>query len=152
MDLVTLVLVCAPFVSSDTMMAIMSQESGGNPWAIGVNSRDKFTRPTSYLEAVNESKRLIGKGASIDMGLMQINSKNLPKLGLTVEQVFDPCTNVYAGGVILTRNYVMATKSFGHSQAALEAALSAYNTGNFHNGFKNGYVKNVLGHAAKQAK
>jgi type IV secretion system protein VirB1 len=144
MDLLTLVLVCAPFVSSNTMMAVMQHESGGNAWAIGVNGKHRFQKPDSYQAAVSEARRLIAAGASIDMGLMQINSKTMVGLGLTVEQTFDPCTNVYAGGVVLTRNYVRASKQYGNQQAALQAALSAYNTGDFQKGITNGYVGFVL--------
>ena len=148
MDLITLVMVCAPFVSSNTMMAVIQQESGGNPWTIGVNGRQRFQKPRNYLEAIIESKRLIANGANIDIGLMQINSNTMVKLGLTVEQTLDPCTNVYAGGIVLTRNYVQAASSYGYNQVALQAALSAYNTGDFKKGFKNGYVSSVLKHAS----
>lgn len=148
MDLITLVLVCAPFVSNNTMLAVIQQESQGNPWAIGVNGGQRYQKANNYAVAVAESKRLIASGANIDMGLMQINSRTMVNLGLTVEQAFDPCTNVYAGGVVLTRNYVQAAKSYGDDQAALRAALSAYNTGNFQKGLKNGYVSNVLKHAS----
>lgn len=140
---------CAPFVAPETMAAVIHIESRGNPWAIGVNSRQKFNKATNYNEAVAESKRLISIGANIDMGLMQINSKTMKNLGLTVEQVFDPCTNIYAGGTVLIRNYSAASKKMGNSQAALHAALSAYNTGNFRNGFENGYVNKVVTFALK---
>ncbi len=144
MDLLTLVLVCAPFVSSNTMMAVMTHESAGNPWAIGVNGNHRFRKPDSYQSAVSEARRLIAAGANIDMGLMQINSRTMVNLGLTVEQVFDPCSNVYAGGVVLTRNYVRASSQYPSQQAALQAALSAYNTGDFERGVRNGYVGFVL--------
>jgi type IV secretion system protein VirB1 len=147
MDLLTLVLACAPFVSSNTMMAVLTHESAGNPLALGVNGNHRFRKPDSYQSAVSEARRLIAAGASIDMGLMQINSRTMVNLGLTVEQIFDPCSNVYAGGVVLTRNYVKATGQFGDPQSALLAALSAYNTGNFHSGFNNGYVRLVLNQA-----
>jgi len=149
MDLLALVLACAPFVSSNTMMAIMKQESGGNSWAIGVNGNHRFIKPDNYQLAVSEARRLIAAGASIDMGLMQINSKTMVGLGLTVEQLFDPCTNVYAGGVVLTRNYVKASGQFNDPQSALLAAISAYNTGNFRSGLKNGYVRQVVAHAQR---
>ena len=144
MDLLSLVLACAPFVSSNTMLPIIKHESGGNPWAIGVNGSHRFQKPDSYQKAVSEARRLIAAGASIDMGLTQINSKTMVGLGLTVEQTFDPCINVYAGGVVLTRNYVQASKKFNTEQAALQAALSAYNTGDFQRGVRNGYVDRVL--------
>ncbi len=149
MDLLTLVMVCAPFVSSNTMMAVLQHESAGNPWALGVNGSQRFEKPQSYKAAVSEAKRLIAKGASIDMGLMQINNRTMVNLGLTVEQTFDPCTNVYAGGVVLTRNYVKAAEKFSDQQVALRAALSAYNTGDFHKGLKNGYVRLVLNQALR---
>jgi type IV secretion system protein VirB1 len=149
MDLLTLVLMCAPFVSSNTMMAIMAQESAGNPWALGVNGNHRFKKPDSCQTAVTEARRLLAAGANIDMGLMQINNRTMVNLGLTVEQVFDPCSNVYAGGVVLTRNYVKASEQFGDPQSALQAAISAYNTGNFHSGFKNGYVRLVLNQAQR---
>jgi type IV secretion system protein VirB1 len=63
----------------------------------------------------------VGRGDSVDMGLVQINSKNLPALGLTVEQVFDPCTNMAAGAHILATGYQKA--------GSLGGALSIYNTG-----------------------
>lgn len=148
MNLLTLVMVCAPFVSSNTMMAIIGHESRGNPWALGVKGYS-FQKPVDYSTAVNEAKRLIAKGASVDMGLMQVNSRTMVNLGLTVEQVYDPCSNVYAGGVVLTRNYVKASEQFSDPQSALQAALSAYNTGNFRSGFKNGYVRLVLNQAQR---
>ncbi|RDU98752.1 conjugal transfer protein [Trinickia dinghuensis] len=144
MDLITLVMACAPFVSANTMLAVIHQESRGNPWAINVNGSQRYRKASSYEEAVAESKRLIASGANIDMGLMQINSKTMSSLGLTVERVFDPCTNVYAGGTVLTRNYVQAARTLPSDQAALLAALSAYNTGNYSRGLKNGYVSGVV--------
>jgi len=144
MDLITLVMACAPFVASNTMLAMIDLESRGNPWAINVNGGHRFRKANSYDEAVTESKRLIANGANIDMGLMQINSKTMVGLGLTVEQVFDPCTNVYSGGTVLTRNFVQAAKTHPNEQAALQAAISAYNTGNYSRGFKNGYVNSVV--------
>ncbi|MEE5177094.1 lytic transglycosylase domain-containing protein [Pseudomonas alliivorans] len=144
MDLLSLVLACAPFVSSGTMLPLIKHESGGNYWALGVNGQHRFKKPDSYETAVNEARRLIAAGASIDMGLAQINNKTMVRLGLTVEQIYDPCINVYAGGVVLTRNYVLASKKYADSQSALQAALSAYNTGDFKRGVSNGYVGFVL--------
>ena len=144
MDLVTLIMACVPFVSTNTMLAVIHEESRGNPWAINVNGKQRFRKPTSYEEAVFESKRLIAAGASIDMGLTQINSATMVSLGLTVEQVFDPCTNVYAGGTVLTRNYVQASRKEQNQQTALQMAFSAYNTGSYSRGFRNGYVNRIV--------
>jgi type IV secretion system protein VirB1 len=79
------------------------------------------------------------------LGLAQINSENLSALGLTVEQVLDPCTNLRAGAAILSEGYARAMKVHGPGQQALQAALSAYNTGTLTRGFSNGYVAKYYG-------
>ncbi|MHB1230823.1 MAG: lytic transglycosylase domain-containing protein, partial [Halothiobacillus sp.] len=124
--------------------AIGRVESGGNPWTIGVNGHYVLPRqPKSRAEAVREANRLIGMGYNIDMGVMQVNVKNLSLLNLSVEQVFDPCTNIKAGAQILQNFYLKSAKDIGQGQKSLKRALSAYNTGNFRNGFANGYVAKV---------
>jgi type IV secretion system protein VirB1 len=59
--------------------------------------------------------------------------------------VLDPCTNISSGAAILAANYAEAAQSRGAGQGALQAALSAYNTGNFYRGFANGYVAKYYG-------
>ena len=76
---------------------------------------------------------------------MQVNSRNLAALGVTIEQVLDPCTNIRIGATILTAEYAEAVHSRGEGQPALKAALSAYNTGDFYRGFANGYVARYYG-------
>jgi len=87
---------------------------------------------------------LLNAGLSIDLGLGQINSKNLTALGLTLESVFEPCTNLRAMQVILTSGYAKAMKRHGNTQQALVEALSEYNTGHPVNGVRNGYVAAVV--------
>jgi type IV secretion system protein VirB1 len=133
---------CAPGVAPETVAAIIQVESGGNPFAVGVNGPLKNRpRPKNYEQAITIAKYYMAQGYSVDMGLMQINSTNLRGLGQTVESIFDPCNNLKAGTHILKRGYAGAVKRFGPGQDALKAALSAYNTGNYERGFKNGYVK-----------
>ena len=134
-------LACALNVHPVTLEAIVRVESGGNPLALNVNKLPGLQpRAASVADAVREAERYIARGHSVDLGLAQINSRNLPRLGLTIEQVLDPCTNIAAGGRILTANYADASQRWGEGQVALRAALSAYNTGNFSAGFRNGYV------------
>jgi type IV secretion system protein VirB1 len=131
----------APNVAPQTIAAIIRVESGGNPFAVGINGRARRRiRPKSAQEAASEARYFIAKGYSVDLGLMQINSRNLRRLGLTVEQAFDPGANIQAGAKILTLGYCGAIRRYGPGQDALRAALSAYNTGNYERGFKNGYV------------
>lgn len=150
--LLPLILACAPGVAPSTVQAIIDVESGGNVLAIGVNRGDRLRRqPNDYAEAGARAQWLLDTGANFDAGLMQINSANWRRLGLTPANVFDPCTNIRAGATILTENYVSAAKSRGPGRDALLAALSAYNTGNRTAGFRNGYVAKVNGAAAKRA-
>ena len=144
-----LIVACAPQVAPSTMAAIVRVESGGKPYAINVNGDRKLTRqPRSAEEATAWADWLVARGYSVDMGLAQINSGNLNRLGLTPQQLFDPCTNLRAGAKILTENYLGATRQYGGGQDALRAALSAYNTGNYRAGLANGYVAKVTAAAS----
>src|SRR5271165_7018472 len=134
-------LLCAMNVSPVTLEAVIRVESDGNPLALNVNHlQGPQPHPATAAEAVSLAQGYIARGYSVDIGLMQVNSRNLPVLGYTVEQVLDPCTNIRAGGTILAADYGRAAQQFGSGQPALLAALSAYNTGDFARGFANGYV------------
>ncbi len=152
-DLTDLMKRCAPDVHPVTMGALVQHESGGNPYAILDNGNWRLPRKERVLrsyrlkteaEAVDLANKLIAAGHVIDMGLTQINNRNLKKLGITVEQVFNPCINLQASQAIISNNYMLAMKRYGPGNQALYAALSAYNTGNFVDGFTNGYVHKVL--------
>lgn len=148
MDFNTLVAECAPWVAPSTLAAIVRTESGFKPLAIGINGGARLQRqPQNLEEAVATAKWLIANGYNIDMGLGQVNSANLAKTGLTVEHAFDPCKNLAAAATILTWNYQSASRKTDNQQAALHAALSAYNTGSFTRGFSNGYVGKVIRNA-----
>ena len=114
---------CAPKVAAVTMAAIVQQESGGNPLALHDNTTGQSYRPANLAEAARFARMLIQAGHSVDLGLAQINSRNLPALGLDADQVFDPCSNLHAAQVILLR-------AWSQSAGSLRGALSAYNTGN----------------------
>lgn len=144
-----LIAVCAPNVAPSTIQAVIKVESGGNPLAVNVNKRDGVGYPIpkkikSIVEAVSAANAAISAGHTVDMGYMQVNSANLPRLGYTVEDMFDPCKNIKAGAQILSEAYALALPRHGNEQAALRAALSAYNTGNFNRGFANGYVQRYV--------
>ena len=139
-------LACAANVAPVTLEAVMRVESGGNPLAINVNHLlGPQPHPVTLTDAVATAKSYVARGYNVDLGLMQVNSRNLAALGTTIEQVLDPCTNVKAGAAILTANYAEAVRSRGEGQGALQAALSAYNTGSFYRGFANGYVARYYG-------
>lgn len=128
------------------MEKLVRAESGFNRFAIGVNSSSHSSYfPNSKNEAVRIARDLISQGHSIDLGLGQINSANLDWLELTVESVFDSCTNLKAAEQVLREGYDRARRQGAHPETALHQALSAYNTGTFTRGFANGYVARVLG-------
>jgi type IV secretion system protein VirB1 len=139
-------LACALHVAPATLEAVIRVESRGNPLALHVNHLDG-PQPvaSSPAEAAAIARHYIGLGFSVDLGLMQINSRNLLALGDTIEDAFDPCRNITGGAAILTADYARAVEQSGEGQPALLAALSAYNTGDFARGFANGYVGRVTG-------
>lgn len=155
-DLTGLMAQCAPDVHPTTMGAIVRVESGGNvfilsddgpknlPWSTRKTMLRSF-RPESLKEASQIARDLIEQGHLVGIGLTQVSSRNLPQLGLSVEQLLDPCTNLRAGGQILTNFYLRAVKQYKDPQSALLAAISAFNTGSFDAGFTNGYVNRVVG-------
>lgn len=140
-----IILACAPTVAADTMQWVIKLESNNDPLAININGPDGVVRlprkPADAREAVALVSPYLDKpGYSVDIGLAQVNSRNFPRYRLTVEDAFDPCTNVSTGAAILTEAYSAAVMVYGSTPYALLAALSKYNTGSLTAGFKSGYV------------
>jgi type IV secretion system protein VirB1 len=149
-----LILACAPTVNAQTIEAVIRVESAGDPLALNANRNGGAyrLRANDIAEGVRLAQQEINAGNSVDVGLMQINSNNFSRLGISLPQAFNPCTNIAAGARILTGAYEKATKSHGEGQAALRAALSTYNTGNPKSGFSNGYVLRYYERKRKQQK
>jgi type IV secretion system protein VirB1 len=140
---------CGSTVAPQTLLAIIRVESGGKTLAIHVNgAKDQPPPARSEADATATADIWIARGYSVDLGLMQVNSRNLPALGFNVADMFRPCTNIRAGASILTANYLSALTKRSDPQSALQAALSAYNTGTFDRGFYNGYVAKYYGSGA----
>lgn len=137
---------CAPTVAPQTVAAIVQTESHGRPFALNVNGGSQPPPQANAASAAATAQRYIAAGYSVDLGLGQINSRNMRWLGLTWETVFDPCTNIAALGRVLTQNYNSAIAG-RDPQTALRVALSLYNTGSSSRGFRNGYVAKVVGNA-----
>jgi type IV secretion system protein VirB1 len=122
------------------MAAIVQQESGGNELLLHDNTSRKTFRPSNAAESAKLTNELIKSGHSVDIGLAQINSKNLPMLKLSVEDALDPCINLHAAQTILKT----AWKQSGHE---LRGTLSAYNTGKTESLVGAQYSKLVFAHA-----
>lgn len=132
---------CAPEVAPGTLAAIAGAESGFNTLAIHDNTTRQSMAALDTPGAVATATALIAAGHSVDLGLMQIDSANLGRLGLTVATAFDACSSVRAAGTVLSGDY---QPDGAGRQAALLAALSRYNTGTAWLGFQNGYVGRVV--------
>ena len=134
---------CAPHVAVETLAAVARTESGLDALAIHDNTSGATYKPASREEAIALATELTaGVRHSVDLGLMQINSLNLPSLGLTVTDAFDPCRSMAGADQVLVRGYA-APAAGGDEQEALHQALSRYNTGNPVRGIQNGYVNRV---------
>ena len=126
--------VCDARDSVRTLAAVASVESRFHPLAIHDNSTNETLSPSSVGEAVAiATVRIVKEGHSVDLGLMQIDSANLPRIGLTIPEAFDPCRSIQAGARILRNGY----------ENALRVAFSRYNTGSPVRGLSNGYVQRV---------
>jgi len=141
---------CAPAVAPETLLSVVQVESRFDPLAIGVNGAPRIVvEPTSVDDAVARATALIAAGRNIDLGLAQINSKNLSWLGISLAEVFEPCTNLKAAARILQDGYGRSDPARVGEQAALKTALSYYNTGHPVRGFTNGYVAKVASAAER---
>ncbi|SEJ81189.1 type IV secretion system protein VirB1 [Sphingobium sp. AP50] len=140
----TLARQCGPSVAPETLISLVHAESHFDPYAIGINTKGVTApRAQDAATAAIAARRLIARGFNIDLGLGQINSSNLRRLGLSVEDAFDPCRNLAASARVLTENYLAVARSSPDSETAIAMAMSIYNTGNASRGFGNGYVDKV---------
>src|SRR5579859_5588856 len=129
-------------VAVETGAAVARAESGFNTLAIHDNTTNHTYAPADLAQAVALATALRSTGDSLDLGLMQIDSANLARVGLTTAGTFDPCQNTAAGAQILVDDYLVGDPR-GDMQVRLRQALSRYNTGNNVAGFTNGYVERV---------
>jgi type IV secretion system protein VirB1 len=157
----TLAQACAAKVPVSTLEAIARTESALYPYALSINRPHQLARrqgwnrgtitlerqPTSREEAVAWTKWLLAQGITVSIGLLQVNSEHAALLHVTPEQLFDPCTNLRAGAALLSATYSATARIQGEGFAALDSALSYYNTGSPTAGLSNGYVQQVKTHA-----
>lgn len=133
---------CGPTVHVDTLASVARTESRFNTLAIGDNNTGRSYAPATPEQAVALATTLLRQGHSIDLGLMQVNSKNLRGLRMSVADTFDACKSIAAGARVLVEGYRHPGDG-SDTQPALLRALSHYNTGNPVRGFANGYVRRV---------
>ena len=137
----TLARACAPQIATEAVVPLVVTESGGNALAVNVNKGPRV-RAGSVAEGAAIVRRYMAAGYTVDVGLAQINSVNFARLGVRIEQVFEPCTNLKLASTVLQQGYGMATRYYTGLDA-ISATYSLYNTGTLTRGFRNGYVGRV---------
>ncbi|RTL11783.1 MAG: conjugal transfer protein [Neisseriaceae bacterium] len=152
-DILNYVQRCSPTVAPSTMIAIIKTESNYNPLAININNKGQrlLYQAKSTEQAVAWVNYLENHNYNFDVGLGQVNIKNIKKYGYHARDMLEPCLNLKIAGHILTKNYAAAKNVSSSSGDALLKAISAYNTGNYRSGFNNGYVKKVVYNAKNSA-
>lgn len=135
-----------PYAHRSVMTAIVKVESGGNPWAININNKGVrlLAQPKTKEEAISWVNWFNDRNYNIDIGIAQVNIKNIKRMGYSPTQFLDPCLNLKIASQILLDNYKSSSKKTLNSDDAVKLAISAYNTGNFRDGYKNGYVQKVV--------
>ena len=138
---------CAPQIPVETLAAIVSVESGFQPFAIRINSDYPLAeQPTTSSDAIATATMLIAEGHNADLGLSGINSDTLGQLGLSVSDTFDLCRNLEAGATLLDGYYRQAVQAGATTVTAETAMLQAYfGNGDASLGQTAGYDQRVLG-------
>lgn len=122
--------------------AIIKEESSNKAFVINVNQDGKSLISFSSknkAEAKEIAQKYITQGFNIDVGFMQLNSANFEQLNTTLDKALEPCTNIYLASTIFY-NFYKQTNKENSKLHRIKQSLSAYNTGSFEKGFKNGYV------------
>ncbi|HPH06731.1 MAG TPA: lytic transglycosylase domain-containing protein [Methylotenera sp.] len=134
---------CAPMIDHHLMQSVISVESSHNPYAIGVVGAHLLRQPQNLAEAKATASYLEQAGYNYSIGVAQVNRSNFNRFNLSLNNGFDPCTNLNAGGQILAEclNRAMAQ---GYQQQATHKALSCYYSGqlNSHAGIQ--YANKVM--------
>ena len=119
---------CAPHVAPRTALAIISVESGGRWWAVNDNDQDT-PRLSTPADAIAYARQRVAEGGSIDIGIAQLNSSHLRSMHLTVDEAFEPCTNIAMGMSVLQDAWGRSVRNWGTTRYALFKAFEAYNGG-----------------------
>lgn len=137
---------CAPEVATEAVVPLVVTESAGNTLQINVNKGPRV-QAGSVAQATALVRRYMAAGYSVDVGLAQVNSGNFARLGVSVEQAFEPCTNLHLAAQVLQEGYALASRSYAGLDA-ISATYSLYNSGSMTRGLRNGYVRRVWANAA----
>jgi len=131
---------CASTIPENILAGVAHVESGFDPLVLHDNTTGVVYHPVDAAIAVSKAADLVALGDSVDIGLMQINSKNLSALNLTKQEALNPCGSLAAGASVLQAAYGVG-KIDDSQMAELLMALSRYNTGSPFRGIMSGYAQ-----------
>ena len=146
---------CSPPQYADLMGKIVTVESAGNPFSIGVVNARLARQPANLSEAVATVTSLNTSKYNFSIGLAQVNQIYFPRLGWSNQpsEGFNACKNISAGAEILNSCFIKANqydlqkeKRAGYL-AVQKMALSCYYSGDLFLGERLGYVTKVLGYS-----
>lgn len=129
---------CAPKVPTEVLKKILHHESGGRALAVGLNSEllQLKKQPKNQRQAEELIRVLDAAGLSYDVGVGQVNSKNLIRWGVNPVAALDVCHNLG----LAQKVYMDCASRY----KTISKILSCYNTNDPIKGVKNGYVSKVL--------
>ncbi|MEO0367208.1 MAG: transglycosylase SLT domain-containing protein [Pseudomonadota bacterium] len=112
---------------------IISTESAGYVYALSgsYNYSDYFLLPKDKEEAdyaIAVGRASMEHKVNISVGLMQINSWHMEKMGASIATTFDPCNNILIGTSIF-KEITNRVCGASFSENCLNASLRQYNTG-----------------------
>lgn len=118
---------------ADLLEAIALTESNGYAYAVSgsYTSSNYFLLPRSEAEvsyAIDVAAESVQRDINVSVGLMQLNSWHIKRMGANVPLAMDPCNNILLATSVLKEitNRVCKTK---FDDSCLSAALRQYNTG-----------------------
>lgn len=150
--MLTLLMACSLYQDNATTNAMIMLGSDNNPLAVTVvaadgtrQTRTNFKKPK---DAAAYAEQQIQQGANVELGLMQIPSSWLSKMGerVAVEDLFRSCKNVLIGSEILNRALEHCAHDSTDKNNLRVCALSIYKAGNEADAKE--YAQQVLNYAA----
>ncbi len=102
---ITLVQQCAPGAPAEPLAAIVRRASDFEPLAIRtVTTNSVAIQATSTAEAVQLTSELVIAGHQVRIGLAQIDTRDLTRIGLSLADGFEPCAHVKAAARLLSED------------------------------------------------
>lgn len=96
---------CAPSAPGRELTAIVRQASGFEPHVIRTGGRKPVgIQADSKVEAITLATELMVGGQKIRVGLAQIDSADLKRLGVSLSDAFEPCANLKAAAQLIKEN------------------------------------------------